>query len=146
MAVKLKTPIQNSSQSKFSKLDPFFSVDFPLDLKVIKRTPPIKRLTMIEAILLKALEHNSPLSLVIDGDFVKPLHSEKQIPATIADPYPRAAFASSLVAILDIKESETESFPSLSLLGRGVQTARATAHARSTIVSSTLIKPFEEIP
>ena len=74
---------------------------------------------MIEAILLKALEHSSPFSLVIEGDFVKSLHNEKQIPATIADPYPKAFFVSSLVAILDIKESETESFPSLSLLGKG---------------------------
>ena len=41
---------------------------------------------MIEAILLKALEHNSLFSLVIEGDLVKSLHSEKQTPATIADP------------------------------------------------------------
>ena len=86
MAVKLNTPIQNSSQRRFSKLEPFFSVYFPLELKVIKRTLPIKRLIMIEAIFLKALEHNSLFSLVIEGDLVKSLHSEKQIPATIDDP------------------------------------------------------------
>ena len=62
---------------------------------------------MIDANFLKELEHISLLSFVIVGDFVKLLHSEKQTPAKIADPYPKAFYASSLVARLDIKESET---------------------------------------
>ena len=149
MAVKLNTPIQKSSHSRFSVLDPFFSAYFSLELllKIIKRVAPIKRLIMIEASLLKALEHKFPFSLVMEGDLVKSLHSEKQMPATMADPYPKAFFVSSLVARIDIKESETLSLsPSLPLLGKGVQTASATAHATSTRVSSTFIRPFIEKP